>query len=152
MAFEHDLKALEKKLKSLGTKEARNFRRSGNNAGAEIIRKIAAENLGPGNRKNIGKQRSRRESNDYQEVHKIGPVKDKWYLQFLEIGAAPHEISPKRKKALLGQGYDHPFSGTVNHPGITPNHFLTRAASENVKAVKDAVIDKINDRIRKITK
>lgn len=152
MAFEHDIKAIERKLKLLSTKEARNFRRSGNNAGAEVIRRAAADNLGPGNRKNIGKQRSRRESNDYSEVHIIGPVKDKWYLQFFEIGAAPHEIKPNRKKALLGHGYDHPFSGTVNHPGITPNHFLTRAVRENQEAVKNAVIDKINERIRKITK
>lgn len=45
------------------------------------------------------------------------------YAADVEYGTAPHEIRPKRKKALFWKGADHPVR-RVKHPGTRARPFL----------------------------
>ena len=48
------------------------------------------------------------------------------YAYFVEMGARPHVILPKQKKALYWDGAPHPVR-KVNHPGNKPEPFLRPA-------------------------
>lgn len=53
-----------------------------------------------------------------------GPV---WLV---ESSNSSHTIAPKKRRkkgALYGSGYDHPFSGPVSHPGTGGKHAWERA-------------------------
>ena len=48
------------------------------------------------------------------------------YDRFVEKGTPPHDIQPKRKKALAWPGGEHPVK-IVHHPGTEPKPFMAQA-------------------------
>lgn len=80
--------------------------------------------------KAIVHKRSGRLSNSLvSEVHnkvlRVGS-RDVNYSTDVELGTAPHVITPKNKKALHWPGADHPVA-RVNHPGTRPFPYLRPA-------------------------
>jgi hypothetical protein len=97
-------------------------------ASAEVIRAEAASKA-PGPHivvklKYVGNRRS-------QAL--IGPDKKRWYYQFAETGAQPHEIKPKqaRRLAFVGQS-GKVFARRVRHTGMAARPFLRPAADSKL--------------------
>lgn len=56
------------------------------------------------------------------------------YARFLELGTRPHEIRPRRAKALrFPLGGRIVFASRVEHPGIRPRRFVRAVAEELVE-------------------
>lgn len=62
-------------------------------------------------------------------IYTIGS--DVFYAPYVNDGTRPHQIRPKRAKALRFKvGGRTVFAAVVNHPGTKPNPFLDRALRE----------------------
>ncbi len=61
----------------------------------------------------------------HDKVLRVGSL-DCTYATDVEMGTAPHVITPSNKKALYWPGADHPVA-RVNHPGTAPNPYLRPA-------------------------
>jgi hypothetical protein len=61
----------------------------------------------------------------HNKVLRVGSL-DCNYATDVELGTAPHVITPRNKKALYWPGADHPVA-RVNHPGTAPNPYLRPA-------------------------
>ena len=156
------LKELHKALKNLGSpRTADSILRSASRAGAVVLQKKAENNLisgsGTQNKKKIVIERSRRGSNKYSHLWRIGPRKENWELAFLEYGVPPHDINPKNKKALTIFTGDESFGGAIfathaQHPGIKRVAFMRRAAEANPSDVVEVIKKKAWDRIKKEAK
>jgi HK97 gp10 family phage protein len=146
------LQELEKQLKKL--KKPRNAARAATRAGAVVIKKQAIANLEPRHKKKVDIRQSRRKSGSTHTTFDIGPKARHWGLIFLEYGAAPHEITPKRKKVLSGsssadvarEGF---VAGKVMHPGVTPTYWLSKAISQSRDKAIEAFAKKMRERIAK---
>ncbi len=67
----------------------------------------------------------------------VGPTRAKWYLRFVETGAARHEIKGKPLFfELQGVGLISPY--TVDHPGMAAHPFLRPAMVSKGQAAMDA--------------
>jgi len=65
----------------------------------------------------------------------VGPDEEHWYYIFAETGAAAHEESPKKAKAMkIGEK----FTMKVEHPGVKERPFLRPAVDENETGVEEA--------------
>jgi len=60
------------------------------------------------------------------------------YGEHLEEGTNPHEIRPKRKKALSWPGASHPVK-KVNHPGSKAYPIIGPTVDRNYPEIKDAL-------------
>jgi hypothetical protein len=58
----------------------------------------------------------------HDKVLRVGSL-DCNYATDVEMGTAPHVITPSNKKALYWPGADHPVA-RVNHPGTAPQPYL----------------------------
>ncbi len=61
----------------------------------------------------------------HDKVLRVGS-RDVNYATDVEMGTAPHVITPRNKKALYWPGADHPVA-KVNHPGTQPQPYLRPA-------------------------
>lgn len=70
----------------------------------------------------------------------IGPLATHWYYRFFETGTAPHEITPRAKKALAfgGPGAEK-FSARAQHQGQPAEPFLRPAIDDNQEEIKAAI-------------
>jgi len=168
-SFEGAIKGLDEikeKLKTLEADMVKNINRSAARAGAVAIKKVADKNLPIFHRgkKKLGEVARRRVKKNIFS-YKIGPKKEHWPLIFLEYGVPPHEITPKRAKALhlfeeasttrqirdIGV-YGGWFARKVKHPGIEATHFLSRAIFEGAEEAFKAIGDQYWKRIKKAIK
>jgi hypothetical protein len=56
------------------------------------------------------------------------------YAPFVELGTAPHVITPKDKMALFWPGANHPVK-SVNHPGTQPNQYMERIVESSLSEI-----------------
>lgn len=69
---------------------------------------------------------------------------DVQYAPAVEFGTAPHEIRPKKKKALYWPGADHPVK-RVMHPGTKPHPFLFPAAEQERPKFIQAIMQALRE-------
>jgi hypothetical protein len=73
----------------------------------------------------------------------IGPDKKHWFYQFFETGTQPHEVSPRRKRALKFQGVSGAaFARSVSVSGMAARPFLRPAADSKIDEA-GRVFDKV---------
>lgn len=91
-------------------------------AGAEVLLEEAASNAP--NPSDVGMRVTTKTKT--KAVAKVGPVKDKWYLRFMETGATRHEI---KGYPLIFEGVSGDVIKTfaVDHPGMAARPFLRPA-------------------------
>lgn len=75
--------------------------------------------------KDTGRLRDSLRAEVHGKVLRVGSL-DVNYSTYVELGTAPHVITPRNKKALYWPGADHPVA-KVNHPGTAPAPFLRPA-------------------------
>lgn len=139
---------LRRNLKELGGKTSKNAIRAGLRAGGRDIVKQARTNL-PGNyntlRKSLTVIANKQKGNELSVS--IGPTiginakYDGWYAHIVERGAAPHDISVSRKKALANT--DVVFGKSVAHPGIPARPFLLPALEGRERKVMNSMKIKV---------
>ena len=61
------------------------------------------------------------------DEYESGTTNPHYVARFLEHGVAPHEITPKKAKAL---GLPDGARGSANHPGIRAHNMTAKAAAE----------------------
>lgn len=67
--------------------------------------------------------------------YESGTENPDYRARFLEHGTEPHEITPKRARAL---GLPNAPRGAAHHPGIKASHMTAKAAAE-VEATLDVI-------------
>lgn len=157
------VKELERNLKKLELKQAKNVLRASIRAGGRVVVKAARNNL-PGNyitlRKSLTVKVKRQRSPVYIEAV-VGMTVGKtakyngWYGHIVEFGADPHTIpatikpgsSYKNKTLKLN---DKTYRATVNHPGLPARAFLRPAFENNVKQVEKSFSGKLWEGIKKV--
>ena len=70
----------------------------------------------------------------------VGPPDDKWYWQFLETGAGPHEIPGPLTIEFEGEVH---VVGGASHPGMSARPFMRPGFDTSQGGAVDAVGDKI---------
>jgi len=106
--------------------------------GAEVIKK-EANRLAPGPHIDTEVE----ESSDTHVTVAIGPVEEKWFYRFFELGATAHEITGS-PLAFEDEG-ELVVTRRVHHPGIAARPFLRPAFDKN----KDKAIETAKKRLRK---
>lgn len=119
--------------------------------GAEVVREAAEDKApGPHIEKDVTEKKKEKVSVD------VGPDEDHWYYRFIEMGAQPHEISPKNAKALKlvgGSGSEEVgFAARVGHPGMAARPFLRPAVDSNKEKVARVIGDVIIEKLKGIAK
>lgn len=71
----------------------------------------------------------------------VGPLKEKFYYVFFELGTSTHKVEPRSKKAL---NWGDTFAARAMAGGIAPAPFMRPAVDEG----KDAVAAKVGEVIR----
>lgn len=125
---------LQAALRRLGS-EAQTAMADAALAGAEVIRDAATRRApGPYIRAEVV-----RTTRQVAQVH-IGPDEDHWYYQFVETGAQPHLIRPRKPggKLRFEVGGAEVFARVVHHPGMAARPFLRPAFDENSGRAADA--------------
>lgn len=124
----HGLDELNVKLAKLAPRVQKNVLRGMVRAGAGVVKKKALANLGgKAGRKDVVVRASRSKSKGGKAVASVGVSSDKFYLNYLETGTAPHVIKTSRKK-VLSSG-EEVFGVKVHHPGQPKAPFLEPALS-----------------------
>lgn len=120
---------------------------------SQYLRDAAQENVVQGGRVNTGRLRD--------SIRAFRPVKtadgytagagtDVPYAPYVEWDTRPHEIRPRRAKALRFMvGGQIIFAQKVNHPGTTGIHFMSRAAAELEAVVEDIIDHDVREWLRK---
>lgn len=123
---------LIRKLERMGRNVSRSVD-SAAQAGIRVIARDAESRLGDRIEMEL------EERSDGSATYAAGPPKEKWYLQFKEFGAQPHEITGN---PLAFQGREGPvITGRVSHPGMAAEPFLRPAFDSK----KGEAIDKVGD-------
>ncbi len=88
------------------------------------------------------------------KVAAIGPDEKHWYFRFWEFGAKPHDIDPRRVKALLIKSIgETAFMAHARQTGGVPKRpFLRPAVDEQGTAAIAAMGDVLASEIRKAAK
>jgi HK97 gp10 family phage protein len=153
-------KELEAALKKLPQEMAQKVIRKGALSGIGVMRKAAKGNV-PQRRGNLMKKlraKMKKGSLPWEVVYQLGATKAAFYGLFLEFGTKPHVIVPRKTsrtkdgvvhKAL---GKDAKFGVRVNHPGIKPIRWLTRAFDQNIQAAIEQSRKVIARELEKVAK
>jgi HK97 gp10 family phage protein len=125
---------LQEKFKLLGER-AKAVLEDAARAGAEIIR-FEANNRAPEPLIEIEMARS----DELVCEIDIGPPKEKWRWQFVEIGATAHEIAARRTDRLFfgGRESDWLSKQIISHPGMAAKPFLRPAVDLREQEAADA--------------
>lgn len=146
------LKDLNRALKQLGRKGARNALRSGIRAGGRVLVKDARRRAPYRTLKKAMTVKVNRQKSPYEITAQVGPTAgkkakyDAWWAHIVEYGAEPHEIVTKKK--TLSDGTTA-FGKRVMHPGLPPRPFLRPAFEQSKQQMVKAMGDKIWDSIKK---
>lgn len=132
-------KELQAKLQELEESVAAEALRRAGEAGAKVLRD-AANNRAPG--PHIETEIV--EADAASVTVAIGPDDDHWYYQFLELGAAPHDIQGRPLLAFEGDE-GTVFTPGVSHRGMGARPFLRPAIDEN----EDAAVKRAGDVLRR---
>lgn len=145
--------AVRKRLRELGidTKRSQELILR---AGAEVIKKRAADNVRSVS-VDIAEsiQVEEQGAKNDMAVVGVGPLKSRWYAQYVERGTKPHVVRAKAGKRLKFVGEDGTFiyPRQVQHPGIKPRPFMKPAADENDAEVLGAMADKAETIVLRVT-
>lgn len=82
--------------------------------------------------KKTGRLRDSLRAEVHDKVLRVGSL-DCNYATDVEMGTAPHVITPRNKKALYWPGAAHPVA-RVNHPGTQPAPYLRPALFQHRSA------------------
>ena len=149
------LKQLHNALKQLPGKVADKQVGQSAAAGAAVVREAARRNLvsklktvDEGTTQTVRAIVSRRaEKSPTHVTYHVGVKSNKFYLNFIEVGADPHIIKPRRKggkKVLANKETGEFFGKTVKHPGVKMQPWLRPALDQN----KEKAVARIRDRLR----
>lgn len=153
---------LERRMRQLGPKLAKNALRSAVNAGAQVIKKEAQarapENTGKLKKKAIYVTRSREESSDSKQTYKVAvrmgrkeqkKGRDAYYWWWVEFGTKAHLIKAKISKVLSGGG--ETFGREMHHPGTKPRPFLAPAFEAKKMQALERIKQKLKQRLDALT-
>lgn len=160
------LKELNKALKQLGPRAARNALRASIRAGGRVVVSDARKRLPPqyDTLKRSLSVKVNRQRSPYEITAEVGPTTGKsakydgWYAHLVEFGVAPHEITPKTKQVMVDAAtsgrsgatqFGTVFGKKVQHPGVPAKPFLTPAFEQNKRAIIEAQRKKLWEAIRK---
>lgn len=157
------LKNLEKNLKKLELKQAKNVLRASIRAGGRVVVKAARNNL-PGNyivlRKSLTVKVKRQRSPVFI-VAQVGTTTGKnarydgYYANMVEFGTDPHVIPRKRgskssKVNKILKFNDNVYRTSINHPGTPARPFLRPAFDNNIRQIEKAFAAKMWEGIKKV--
>lgn len=74
----------------------------------------------------------------------VGPLKEKFYYIFFELGTSTHRVEPRTKKALSWGGR---FAAWATPRGIAPAPFMRPAVDEGADAVGEKVGEVLREAI-----
>jgi HK97 gp10 family phage protein len=145
----HGLAELRRALNKLPERVELNILSAMARAGAQVVRKDALARLGTADKKSVvlRKRKTRRGLAKYS----IGPSGEKFYLMFLELGARPHSIKPKKANVLADKESGFFAGGEVQHPGVTARPWLRPAIDENLHRIVEAMRKRGTARLAKET-
>lgn len=156
-------KNLEKNLKKLEMKNAKNLVRASLRAGGRVVVKKARANL-PSNyvtlRKSLTVKVLRSRSPVYMDSqvgHTVGKKAkyNGWYGHIVEGGAAGHEIERVENKTKTYRGKklklgDNIFRERVMHPGFPARPYFRPAYDTSIKKIEEAYAEKMWSGIQKM--
>lgn len=154
------LKELNRALKELPGRAAKRVRNNATRAGAAVVRKEARDNLKSVANVSSKTARSvilhRHKDTPTESKYSVGADREHFYLNIIEVGAAPHDIKPYGGRSVLAS-YDASESGgemtaygpVVHHPGMPPRPWLRPAFDGSKNKVISAIKDKMWDGIKK---
>ena len=144
MTFKVDgLANIQRAMKELPERVARNVLTSAVRAGGQVIRKDALSRIRDKKAIILVKRRSPKGT----ALFSVGLTKEKWKLRFLEFGTAPHVIKSKTGKNMTdGSTF---FGRVVRHPGMSARPFLRPAFDGNIMRAIEVIRVQAEKRIAK---
>lgn len=151
----HGLKELDKALKQIGPRAAKNALRASIRAAGRVVVKDARRRLPPqyDTLKRSLFVKVNRQRDPFSITAQVGPTTgrsakyDGWYAHLVEFGVDPHEITVKNRKVLVD--YSTVYGKKVQHPGVPAKPFLTPAFEQNKQEIVEAQRKKLWEAIRK---